>query len=108
MCARATWRRCTACAAGRRRPWSWWSTAIATTSKAVGRRVEQLDLPQGVTVGAIVRGPRAGGGRGDRRQVLIAHHDTVIEAEDHVILFLISKDLVPKVERFFQVGLGFF
>jgi len=25
-----------------------------------------------------------------------------------VILFLISKDLVPKVERFFQVGLSFF
>ncbi|MGE5155501.1 MAG: Trk system potassium transporter TrkA [Bdellovibrio bacteriovorus] len=79
-----------------------------STSKVVGRSVQQLDLPRGVTVGAIVRGetPRAGGH--DRRQVLIAHHDTVIEAEDHVILFLVTKDLVPKVERYFQVGLGFF
>jgi trk system potassium uptake protein len=79
-----------------------------STSKVAGRAVQQLDLPRGVTVGAIVRGetPRAGGP--DRRQVLIAHHDTVIEAEDHVILFLIRKDLVPKVERYFQVGIGFF
>ena len=77
-------------------------------SKVVGRRVEQLDLPLGVTVGAIVRGSPPAAGGPDRRQVLIAHHDTVIEAEDHVILFLISKDLVPRVERFFQVGLGFF
>ncbi len=79
-----------------------------STSKVVGRRVEQLDLPHGVTVGAIVRGfaPVAGGT--ERRRVLIAHHDTVIEAEDHVILFVISKDLVRKVERYFQVGLGFF
>lgn len=79
-----------------------------TNSKVIGRRVGLLDLPRGVTVGAIVRGetPRVGGP--DRRQVLIAHHDTVIEAEDHVILFLIRKDLVPRVERYFQVGIGFF
>jgi trk system potassium uptake protein TrkA len=78
-----------------------------TTSKAVGRRVDHLDLPDGVTVGAIVRGEPLDLG-GDGRRVLIAHHDTVIEAEDHVILFLVNKALVPKVERFFQVGLGFF
>jgi trk system potassium uptake protein TrkA len=74
----------------------------------VGRRVEQLELPHGVTVGAIMRGtvPTASGT--DLRRVLIAHHDTVIEAEDHVVLFVISKDLVPKVERYFQVGLSFF
>ena len=41
-------------------------------------------------------------------QVLIAHGDTVIEPEDHIILFLATKDLVPKVERYFQVGLAFF
>lgn len=79
-----------------------------SNSKVIGRAVQQLDLPRGVTVGAIVRGnnPRLGGP--DRRRVLIAHHDTVIEAEDHVILFLVNKDLVPKVERHFQVGFGFF
>ena len=78
-----------------------------TTSKAVGRRIDHLDLPEGVTVGAIVRGVGLEAG-GDGRRVLIAHGDTVIEAEDHVILFMVNKDLVPKVERFFQVGLGFF
>jgi trk system potassium uptake protein TrkA len=61
-----------------------------------------------VTVGALVRGPNPAEGASDRRRVMIAHRDTEIEAEDHVILFLISKDLVPKVERYFQVGLSFF
>jgi trk system potassium uptake protein TrkA len=78
------------------------------TSKVIGRRIDTLDLPAGVTVGAIVRGPRPESGRADRREVIIAHHDRVIEAEDHIILFLINKSLVPKVERYFQVGLGFF
>lgn len=80
----------------------------ASSSKVVGRRIDQLDLPQGVTVGALVRGPNPAEGASDRRRVMIAHRDTEIEAEDHVILFLISKDLVPKVERYFQVGLSFF
>jgi trk system potassium uptake protein TrkA len=78
------------------------------TCKVVGRRVDQLALPHGVTVGAIVRGETPAAGAPDRRQVIIAHHDTMVESGDHVILFLIHKDLVPKVERYFQVGLGFF
>jgi len=78
------------------------------TSKVVGRRIEQLDLPVGVTVGAVVRGMEPGVEGRERPRVLIAHHDTVIEADDHVILFVISKDLVPKTERYFQVSLGFF
>ena len=41
-------------------------------------------------------------------QVLIAHHDTVIEAEDHVIVFVVNKRMVPKVEKLFQVSVGFF
>ncbi len=78
------------------------------SSKVIGRRIEQLNLPHGVTVGAIVRGPASEPGAPDRRRVLIAHHETVIEAEDHVIVFMTTKDLVPKVERYFQVGFGFF
>lgn len=82
----------------------------STTSKVIGRRVGELDLPKGASIGAIVRGvsqdtPGASLSLG---QVLIAHGDTVIEPEDHVILFLASKDLVQKVERYFQVGLAFF
>lgn len=67
------------------------------TSKVVGRTIEELKLPRGTTIGAIVRG----------KKVIIAHHDTVIESEDHVILFLIDKKYVPKVERLFQVGITF-
>jgi trk system potassium uptake protein TrkA len=73
-----------------------------STSRAVGRRIEALELPRGVTIGAIVRAVNG------RRQVVIAHHDTLIEPEDHVIVFVVSKDLVRKVEKFFQVGLAFF
>ena len=67
------------------------------TSKVVGRTVEEVGLPAGATIGAIVRG----------KDVIIAHHDTVIEAEDHVILFLIDKSKIHEVERLFQVGITF-
>jgi len=76
----------------------------AGSSRVIGRRIEELDLPEGVTVGAMVR---TGGSAGTRR-VVIAHHDAVLEPEDRVILFLANKALVRKVERLFQVGLGFF
>jgi len=55
-----------------------------------------------------VRGPAPEAGQPDKRRVLIAHHDTVVEAEDHVILFVVNRDLVRKVERTFQVGLTYF
>ncbi len=68
-----------------------------TTSKVVGRQIDQLKLPQGTTIGAIVRGD----------EVIIAHHNTVIEPEDHVILFLVDKKYIADVERLFQVGITF-
>ena len=68
------------------------------SSRVVGRRIGEIDLPKGATIGAIVRGD----------QVIMGHHDTLIEAEDHVIVFVINKRMVKKVERLFQVGLGFF
>ncbi len=40
-------------------------------------------------------------------QVLIAHDSTVIESDDHVILFVIDKKHIRDVERLFQVGLTF-
>jgi len=39
--------------------------------------------------------------------VIIAHHDTVIERNDHVIVFVVAKSLVPAVEKLFAVGVGF-
>ncbi len=67
------------------------------TSKVVGRRVEEIKLPQGASIDAILR----------EDKVIIAHHDTVIEADDHVILFLIDKKRDPEVERLIQVGVTF-
>lgn len=62
------------------------------TSRVVGRRVEDIDLPEGTTIGAIVRG----------ENVTIAHHDTSIEADDHVILFVTDRRHIEAVERLFQ------
>lgn len=67
------------------------------TSRVVGRKIEELKLPPGTTIGAIVRG----------REVIIAHHDTIIQPEDHVILFLVDKARIPDVERLFQVSITF-
>ncbi len=67
------------------------------TSKVVGKSVSDLKLPKGTNIGAIVRG----------NKVIIAHHDTVIESEDHVILFLIDKKHIAAIERLFSVGLTF-
>jgi trk system potassium uptake protein TrkA len=67
-------------------------------SKVVGRAVDEIKLPPGTTIGAIVRG----------EEVIIAHHDTVIETDDHVILFLSDKKCIQKVEQLFQVGVTFF
>jgi trk system potassium uptake protein TrkA len=67
-------------------------------SKVVGRAIDEIRLPPGTTIGAIVRG----------EEVIIAHHDTVIETDDHVILFLSDKKCIQQVERLFQVGVTFF
>ncbi len=67
------------------------------TSKVVGRRIDEIRLPPGTTIGAVVRG----------NEVLMGHHDTVIEAEDHVILFLVDKRRIRDVEQLFQVGVHF-
>ena len=63
------------------------------TSRVVGRTVEEIALPDGATIGAIVRGD----------SVLMAHHDTRIEADDHVILFLVNRERIRDVEKLFQV-----
>ncbi|MGB5539106.1 MAG: Trk system potassium transporter TrkA [Gammaproteobacteria bacterium] len=67
-------------------------------SRVVGRSIDEIKLPPGTTIGAVVRG----------EEVIIAHHDTVIETDDHVILFLSDKKCIQQVERLFQVGVTFF
>ena len=67
------------------------------SSNVVGRAIEDIPLPPDTSIGVIVRNDN----------VLIAHHDTVIEAEDHIILLVGDKRHVPKVERLFQVSVTF-
>ena len=62
------------------------------TSKVVGRAIGELKLPPGTTIGAIVRG----------EEVLIAHDSTVIQQDDHVVMFLVDKKHIQEVERLFQ------
>ena len=69
----------------------------ATSSSVVGRRIEDISLPSGTRVGALLR----------NQEVIIPHHDTVIEAEDHVILFVIDKKYIRDVEKLFQVKVTF-
>ena len=51
-----------------------------------------------MTVGAIVRGD----------DVLIAHRHVVVEADDHMVLFLVDRNKISAVEKLFSVGFGFF
>ncbi len=65
--------------------------------RVTDRRIEEIELPPGTTIGAVVRGD----------EVLMAHHDTRILAKDHVIVFVTDKKILPRVERLFQVGARF-
>jgi trk system potassium uptake protein TrkA len=86
-----------------------------TSSKVVGRRIDELPIIKGAHIGAIVR-------RGKEAEVIqrdgflidayvdhviIPHHDTVIEADDHVIVFCMRKQQVAQVEKLFAVGFQF-
>jgi trk system potassium uptake protein TrkA len=85
------------------------------SSKVVGRRIDELPKIQGAHIGAIVRHsptPETVSKDGflinqhvDR--VIIPHHDTVIESDDHVIVFCVRKREVAQVEKLFQVGFQF-
>ena len=68
------------------------------TSKVVGREIREIKLPPGTTIGAVVR----------HDEVIIAHSNTKIEANDHVILFLVDKKFIGDVEKLFQPSAFFF
>lgn len=61
-------------------------------SRVVGRSIEEIALPKGATINIIVRGTG----------VLEAHHDTVVQAEDHLILFVTDRRQIQQVERLFR------
>ena len=67
------------------------------TSKVVGRTIDEIELPKGTAIVAIVRDEK----------VIIAHHDTEIQADDHVILFMTDRRKIDRIEQLFQVGVSF-
>jgi trk system potassium uptake protein TrkA len=67
------------------------------TSTLVGVSIREAKLPDGVIVGALVRGD----------QVIIPRGDTVIRANDLVIIFAATA-AVKKIEKLFAVKLEFF
>ncbi len=66
-------------------------------SSVVGKKIEAIGLPRGCSIVAIVR----------KEEVIMAHHDTVIETNDHVILFLTDRRKIEYLEKLFQVGVSF-
>ncbi len=70
-----------------------------STSKVAGRQIQDISLPSGCTIAAIVRGSK----------VLMGHHNVMIEGSDRVIIFLSDKSKIRQIERLFQEegSLGF-
>ncbi|MFY7986384.1 MAG: TrkA C-terminal domain-containing protein, partial [Burkholderiaceae bacterium] len=80
------------------------------SSPMAHRRVDQIKLPRGASIGAIVREAKlqaADDQAGARNQILMAHHDTVIEPGDHVVIFVSHKKDIHLVEKLFQVEAGY-
>tara|TARA_Y100000996_G_scaffold388026_1_gene347284 strand:- start:1245 stop:2615 length:1371 start_codon:yes stop_codon:yes gene_type:complete len=68
------------------------------TSKLVDKKISEIDLPKKTIIGAIVR----------KEKVILANNDLVIKADDHIIIFVLEKKDIPKIEKMFQVSVGFF
>ncbi len=68
------------------------------TSKLVDKKISEIDLPKKTIIGAIVR----------KEKVILANNDLVIKANDHIIIFVLEKKDIPKIEKMFQVSVGFF
>ena len=81
------------------------------TCRMAGRRIDEVGLPKGAQVGAIVRGLHLSdgseAGKDAKPEVIIAHHDTVVQTNDHVIVFVPRKRMVREVEKLFQVSATF-
>lgn len=73
-----------------------------SSSRVVGRKLNALKLPAGCTVAALIRGD------GEETKVLLADFDFEVEPEDRLIIFVPNRRLIPTVEEFFAVDVGFF
>jgi len=68
------------------------------TSGVVGRKVSDIRLPKGAVIGALARG----------EEIIMPEPDTVVEADDHVVVFVPSRRQIARVEKLFQVSASFF
>ena len=67
---------------------------IPAKSKAIGKRIDELELSAGITMGAIIRA---------EKQCIIAHRHVVLQADDHVIIFLTSRKFGKEVKKIFGI-----
>lgn len=67
-------------------------------SKVVGRKLSQIKLPKGATIGAILR----------QDKLVQLNKEVVVKEDDHIIIFVIDKRGIPEVEKLFQVSATFF
>jgi trk system potassium uptake protein TrkA len=70
---------------------------VLSTSPLAGRRISEIEFPEGVLVGAVRKG----------KDVIRPMANTRIEEGDVVALFALATD-VPEVERLLQVSIDFF
>lgn len=68
-----------------------------TSSYCVGHRVDEIDWPAGALLGAVVR----------NKIVFMAHHDLLLESEDHLIIFVTDKKIIKSIEKLLQVRINF-
>ncbi|MDU8941944.1 Trk system potassium transporter TrkA [Ovoidimarina sediminis] len=70
---------------------------VLSTSTIAGKTIREIDFPEGVLVGAVMKGDK----------VIKPDGSTRIEEGDVIALFAMAAD-VPEVERLFQVSIDFF
>ena len=70
---------------------------ILSTSPLAGKRIRDIDFPEGVLVGALMKGEK----------YLKPQGETLVEEGDVIVVFSLAAD-VPEVERLFQVSIDFF
>ncbi|WP_066076883.1 Trk system potassium transporter TrkA [Bergeriella denitrificans] len=69
------------------------------TSAIIGRRICDVQWPQGCHFAALVRGS----------EVIMGHHEeTVLQEGDHVIFFVARRRVLRELEKLIQVKMGFF
>jgi len=62
------------------------------TSEIIGKKIGEIKWPSDITVGCIIRD----------EEVIIAHHNLEIEAEDHAIIFISNSENAPEIAQLFS------